>query len=57
MFSPKESRQVNFPPLNQGCQIFLGPNIPKRKKYTKGTQTIPKGFKLHQMAVEYSKWS
>jgi hypothetical protein len=24
----------------QGCQIFLGPNIPKRKKYTKLPQTI-----------------
>jgi hypothetical protein len=21
--------------LDQGCQIFLGPNIPKREKYTK----------------------
>jgi hypothetical protein len=20
--------------LNQGCQIFLGPNIPKQEKYT-----------------------
>jgi hypothetical protein len=32
--------------LLQGCQIFLGPNIPKREQYTKG----PK------MAIHYSKW-
>jgi hypothetical protein len=41
----------------QGCQIFLGPNIPTRKKYTKLPQTIRKGHKLYQMAVNYSKWS
>jgi hypothetical protein len=28
--------------FEQGCQIFLGPNIPKREKYTKLAQTIPK---------------
>jgi hypothetical protein len=22
-------------PSDQGCQIFVGPNIPKREKYTK----------------------
>jgi hypothetical protein len=36
----------------QGCQIFLGPNIPKRKKYAKWPKTIPKGHKLYQMAVK-----
>jgi hypothetical protein len=41
----------------QGCQIFLGPNIPKRGKYTKWTQTLPTCHRLHQMAVKYSKWS
>jgi hypothetical protein len=43
--------------MYQGCQIFLGPNIPKCKKYTKWPQTLPKGHKLYQMAVRYSKWS
>jgi hypothetical protein len=43
---------------HQGCQIFLGPNIPKRKKYTKWPETIPKGHKkMYQMAVKYYKWS
>jgi hypothetical protein len=42
---------------NQGCQIFLCPNIPKREKYTKLPQTIPNGHKIYQMAVKYSKWS
>jgi hypothetical protein len=41
----------------QGCQIFLGPNIPKREKYTKWPKTIPSGHTLYQMAVKYSKWS
>jgi hypothetical protein len=34
----------------QGCQIFLGPNIPKRKKY------IPNDQKLYRKAVNYTKW-
>jgi hypothetical protein len=41
----------------QGCQIFLGPNIPNWKKYTKLPQTRPKGCKIYAMAVKYSKWS
>jgi hypothetical protein len=41
----------------QGCQIFLGPNIPKREKYNKWPQTIPNGHKVYQMAMKYSKWS
>jgi hypothetical protein len=42
---------------DQGCQIFRGPNIPKREKYTKLLQTIPNGHKLYKIAVKYSKWS
>jgi hypothetical protein len=42
--------------LNQGCQIFLGPNIPKWEKYTyqmatnytKRPQIIPNGHKIYQ---------
>jgi hypothetical protein len=41
----------------QGCQIFLGPSIPKWEKYSKSPQTIPNSHKLYQMAVKYSKWS
>jgi hypothetical protein len=41
----------------QGCQIFLGPNIPKWEKYTKLPQTIPNCHKLCQMAMKYSKLS
>jgi hypothetical protein len=33
--------------LKQGCQIFLGPNIPKWKKY----QMTTSGHKLYPMAV------
>jgi hypothetical protein len=48
--------------LQQGCQIFLGPNIPKREKYTKSPQTIPNGHKLgipngrkiFQMVIKYT---
>jgi hypothetical protein len=40
----------------QGCQIFLGPNIPKRHKYTKGPQTTPNGHTLFQVAINYTKW-
>jgi hypothetical protein len=47
---------------DQGCQIFLGPNIPKCTKYTKLPQTtytkrlyiIPKGRKLFQMVIKYN---
>jgi hypothetical protein len=49
-------------PCQQGHQIFLGPNIPKREKYTKLTQTIPNGHihiipsghKLYQTASKYT---
>jgi hypothetical protein len=41
----------------QGCQIFLGPNIPKRELYTKWPQTVPNGHKLYQLIKKYSKWS
>jgi hypothetical protein len=37
---------------DQGCQIFLGPNIPKREKYTKWPQTIPNDNKIYQIAVK-----
>jgi hypothetical protein len=46
-----------MPTLQQGCQIFLGPNIPRREKYNKWPQTIPNGHKLYQMDIKYSKWS
>jgi hypothetical protein len=42
---------------HQGCQIFLGPNIPNWEKYTKWPQVIPNGHQLNQMDVKYSKWS
>jgi hypothetical protein len=32
--------------MQQGCQILLGPNIPKREKYTKWLQTD----------INYSEW-
>jgi hypothetical protein len=38
--------------LCQGCQIFLGPNIPNWEKYTNWPQTIPTGHKLYQMAIK-----
>jgi hypothetical protein len=40
---------------DQGRQIFLGPNIPEREKYTKWLQNIPSGHYLYQMAVKISK--
>jgi hypothetical protein len=50
---------------SQGCQIFLGTNIPKREKYTKGPQTTPNGHgyiisnghKLYQMAEKFPTFS
>jgi hypothetical protein len=39
----------------QGCQIFLGPNIPKRKKYTKWPQIMPNGHVLYQMIINHNK--
>jgi hypothetical protein len=42
---------------NQGCQIFLGPNIPKREKYTKRPQTIQNIYKLYQMTEKCFQWS
>jgi hypothetical protein len=38
---------------DQGCQIFLGPNIPKRETYTKWPQTIPNGRKIFRMVTKY----
>jgi hypothetical protein len=41
---------------NQGCQIYLGSNIPKWEIYTKLLyQTVPDGHKLYQIAIKYSK--
>jgi hypothetical protein len=40
--------------MDQGCQIFLGPNIPNWEKYDKRPLTIPNGHKLYQMAIKYS---
>jgi hypothetical protein len=34
--------------VDQGCQIFLGPNIPNWEKYNKRPQTIPNGHKIYQ---------
>jgi hypothetical protein len=47
--------------LEQGCQIFLGPNIPNwekiylndHKQYQK-TTNIPKGRKIFLMIIKYS---
>jgi hypothetical protein len=40
----------------QGCQSFLGPNIPKREKYTKGPQTTPNGhYCIKWPYVNYTK--
>jgi hypothetical protein len=41
--------------VEQGCQIFLGPDIPKRKKCTKWAQTVPNGQILHQVVINYAK--
>jgi hypothetical protein len=41
---------VNY--AGQGCQIFLGPNIPKHIKYTRLPETIPKGRKIFQMVIK-----
>jgi hypothetical protein len=47
--------------FTQGCQIFLGPNIPKRKNIPNDHKLYQKAIyythKLYQMAVKYSKWS
>jgi hypothetical protein len=42
---------------DQGCQIYLGSNIPNWEKYNMRPQTIPNGHKIYQMAIKYSKWS
>jgi hypothetical protein len=36
--------------VHQGCQIFLGPNIPKFGI------NILNDHKLHQTAIKYAKW-
>jgi hypothetical protein len=42
----------------QGCQIFLGPSIPKREKIPNEHKLgIPNGYKIYQKALKYSKWS
>jgi hypothetical protein len=45
----------------QGCQIFLGPNMPKREKiyqmtthYTKRPYIIPNGRKIFQIVTKYN---
>jgi hypothetical protein len=43
-------------PNQKGCQIFLGPNLPKREKYTKGPQTTPNGQPLYQITTNYTTW-
>jgi hypothetical protein len=47
----KKSRQIEPCPVivEQGCQIFLGPNIPNWKKITID-------HKLYQAAKNYTKW-
>jgi hypothetical protein len=39
----------------QGCQIFLGPNIQTWENIPKWPQTVPNRHKLYQMAVKYAK--
>jgi hypothetical protein len=38
----EQKRRVH---LDQGCQIFLGSNIPNWEKYTKCPKTVPNGHK------------
>jgi CRISPR/Cas system-associated protein endoribonuclease Cas2 len=48
--------------VHQGCQIFIGPNIPKQGKNTKYVATnftkrpyiIQNGYKIFQMAIKYN---
>jgi hypothetical protein len=56
-------KAYHFLGCGQGCQICLGPNIPKREKYTKGPKNytkrlciIPNGHKLSLSAIHYTKW-
>jgi hypothetical protein len=51
------SEKTLFYYTTQGCQIFLGPNIPNWEKYNKLPQTIPNSHKLNQMDIKYFKWS
>jgi hypothetical protein len=39
--------------MHQGCQIFLGTQYQNRTKCTKGTQNVPNGHKISQMAIKY----
>jgi hypothetical protein len=48
-FSAKHESGYSNMDDGQGCQIVLGPKIPKRKN-------IPNGHKLYQKAVNYIKW-
>jgi hypothetical protein len=41
---------------NQGCQIFLGPNIPKWEKQVKWPQTIPNCRTLYVDGALSSSW-
>jgi hypothetical protein len=58
-------RSESIPPeswlLGHGCQIFLGPNIPKRGKiyqmttdYSKRPYILPHGRKLFQTVIKYT---
>jgi hypothetical protein len=43
-----KAKSPEFSP-HQGCQIFLGQNIPKLKN-------IPNDHKLYQTTINYTKW-
>jgi hypothetical protein len=45
-----------FHGLNPGLPDFSSCIKPKPEKCTKGTQIVPNGHKISQMAVKYSKW-
>jgi hypothetical protein len=42
--------------FDTGLPDFSWYNIPKREKYTKWSQNIPKGHKIYQKATKYTKW-
>jgi hypothetical protein len=52
-FSRIQVTYIHFYLLIQGCQIFLGRNIPERKNYTTCIQNIPNGRKI----CRYTEWT
>jgi hypothetical protein len=46
---------TNWRGRDQGCQIFVGTLYQNLQKCTKSTQNFPKGHKISQMSLKYSK--